>query len=155
MIKCLFLGHIISDTMKFCFLFFEVFIPYTVAFWILFGEDRTKNEREGQGPYDDWNKFNDLVYAIWSVRYLMFIIQKVPVPILNFKKVRRVFPSILLVSVQPLLIYYGARCFTDQKGLCKPQGGPRRSILYFTFYILTTISDDVGGHIQLGCAGEQ
>ena len=32
------LGSVINDTMKFAFLFFEFFIPYTVGFWILFGK---------------------------------------------------------------------------------------------------------------------
>lgn len=31
------LGSVINDTIKFTFLFFEFYIPYTVAFWILFG----------------------------------------------------------------------------------------------------------------------
>lgn len=31
------LGHVIDATIKFGFLFFEVFIPYCCAFWILFG----------------------------------------------------------------------------------------------------------------------
>ncbi len=32
------IGHIITATLKFAFLFFELFIPYCCAFWIIFGE---------------------------------------------------------------------------------------------------------------------
>ena len=31
------LGRVITDTMKFAFLFFEFYIPYVVCFWIVFG----------------------------------------------------------------------------------------------------------------------
>ena len=65
------LGDIISDTMKFAFLFFEFFIPYTVAFWILFGENRTGDEVEKAHP--DWVQFNDLVYSIWTVSNTLLI----------------------------------------------------------------------------------
>ena len=51
--------------MKFAFLFFEFFIPYTVAFWILFGGNRTGDDKEIAHP--DWKQFNDLVYSIWTV----------------------------------------------------------------------------------------
>ena len=32
------LGSVAKDTLKFAFLFFEFFIPYTMAFWIIFGD---------------------------------------------------------------------------------------------------------------------
>ena len=54
-----FSGSVISDTMKFAFLFFEFFIPYTVGFWILFGNKENSTV--------DWKKFNDLTYSVWSV----------------------------------------------------------------------------------------
>ena len=38
------LGSVISDTIKFTFLFFEFYIPYTVAFWILFGGNENAGE---------------------------------------------------------------------------------------------------------------
>jgi len=50
---------VIEDTMKFAFLFFEFFIPYTVGFWIIFGG---KEESE-----TDWKNFNDLTYSVWTV----------------------------------------------------------------------------------------
>ena len=54
--------------MKFAFLFFEFFIPYTVAFWILFGENRTGfKDSKDEKPHADWMQFNDLVYSIWTV----------------------------------------------------------------------------------------
>lgn len=49
------LGHVMSDTMKFVFLFFEFFIPYTCAFWISFGGI------EG----DKYQDFNDVVYNVF------------------------------------------------------------------------------------------
>ena len=52
-------GSVIEDTMKFAFLFFEFFIPYTVGFWIIFGG------REDSSI--DWKNFNDLVYSVWNV----------------------------------------------------------------------------------------
>ena len=32
------LGSVINDTLKFAFLFFEFFIPYTMGFWIIYGD---------------------------------------------------------------------------------------------------------------------
>ena len=32
------LGSVAKDTLKFAFLFFEFFIPYTMGFWIIFGD---------------------------------------------------------------------------------------------------------------------
>lgn len=31
------LGHVMKDTITFAFIFFEFFVPYCVAFWIIFG----------------------------------------------------------------------------------------------------------------------
>lgn len=62
------LGHVMRDTILFAFLFFEFFVPYTVAFWILFGGDRNakKITKEGEEPVD-WEKFHDLVFSVWQV----------------------------------------------------------------------------------------
>ena len=49
------LGHVLTDTLKFGFLFFEFFIPYVCAFWILFG---------GQ-PGTQFEYFNDVVYQVF------------------------------------------------------------------------------------------
>ncbi|XP_065663254.1 uncharacterized protein LOC100208925 isoform X1 [Hydra vulgaris] len=49
------LGHVIADTAKFAFLFFEFFIPYVCAFWILFGG------LEGT----EFETFNDLVNQVF------------------------------------------------------------------------------------------
>lgn len=38
------LGSVIADTLKFAFLFFEFYIPYAVAFWILFGGDHKASQ---------------------------------------------------------------------------------------------------------------
>ena len=60
----LFSGSVIEDTMKFAFLFFEFFIPYTVGFWIIFGGP--------ENPDTDWTKFNDLIYSVWGVSIYLF-----------------------------------------------------------------------------------
>ena len=49
------LGHVASDTMKFAFLFFEFFIPYVCAFWILFGGLKGS----------EYEYFNDLVNQVF------------------------------------------------------------------------------------------
>ena len=59
------LGSVISDTMKFAFLFFEFFIPYTVGFWILFGGS-THAKTMGENA-ENWEEFNDLTFSVWSV----------------------------------------------------------------------------------------
>lgn len=51
------LGHVVDATFKFGFLFFEVFIPYCCAFWILFGS-RADTE---------FNHFNDLIYQVFMM----------------------------------------------------------------------------------------
>lgn len=58
-------GSVIADTMKFAFLFFEFFIPYTVGFWILFGGP-LHGKKMGEEA-KDWEKFNDLTFSVWSV----------------------------------------------------------------------------------------
>ena len=51
------LGHVIDATIKFAFLFFELFIPYCCAFWIIFGG--TKGT--------EFQNFNDLVYQVFMM----------------------------------------------------------------------------------------
>ena len=68
------LGSVISDTMKFAFLFFEFFIPYTVAFWILFGGN-LHGQTMGEDSAENWEKFNDLTFSVWSVSNI-FLPQK-------------------------------------------------------------------------------
>ena len=63
------LGSVIADTLKFAFLFFEFFIPYTVGFWILFGGP-VHGKQMGENK-KDWQNFNDLVFSVWQVSYLM------------------------------------------------------------------------------------
>ena len=60
------LGSVIQDTLKFAFLFFEFFIPYTVGFWILFGGP-VHGKKMGENS-KDWQNFNDLVFSVWQVR---------------------------------------------------------------------------------------
>ena len=62
------LGHVMSDTITFAFLFFEFFIPYSVGFWILFGgPTHAEMIRNGGESPVDWERFNDLVYSVWQV----------------------------------------------------------------------------------------
>lgn len=49
------LGHVVTDTMKFGFLFFEFFIPYVCAFWILFGGK----------PETEFYYLNDVIYNVF------------------------------------------------------------------------------------------
>ena len=51
------LGHVIGATVKFAFLFFEIFIPYCCAFWILFGEQKGT----------EFEVFNDLIYQVFMM----------------------------------------------------------------------------------------
>ena len=51
------LGHVMVSTFQFTFLFFEIFIPYCCAFWILFG----------QKPGTEFMYFNDLVYQVFMM----------------------------------------------------------------------------------------
>ena len=65
------LGSVIIDTLKFSFLFFEFFIPYSVGFWILFGGEENSKIIEANGQSgEDWLKFHDLVFSTWQVEYV-------------------------------------------------------------------------------------
>ena len=62
------IGHIIDDTLKFGFLYFEIYVPYVCAFWIIFGgkknaEIMRSNEQDSSG----WENFNDLMYSVWQL----------------------------------------------------------------------------------------
>ncbi|XP_066927224.1 uncharacterized protein [Clytia hemisphaerica] len=57
------LGHVVDDTIKFGFLFFEFFIPYTCAFWMLFG-GKANAEKVGD---DTWLKVNDIIFSIYQM----------------------------------------------------------------------------------------
>ena len=60
------LKSVIADTMKFAFLFFEFFIPYTVGFWILFG-GKSNGKIMGEDSAKHWEKFQDLTFSVWSM----------------------------------------------------------------------------------------
>ena len=51
------LGHVIDATVKFGFLFFEIFIPYCCAFWIIFGSIKGT----------EFQHFNDLLYQVFMM----------------------------------------------------------------------------------------
>lgn len=62
------IGHIIDDTLKFGFLYFEVYVPYVCAFWIVFGGKKNAAIMESQGQDSKgWENFNDLMYSVWQL----------------------------------------------------------------------------------------
>ncbi|XP_065055117.1 uncharacterized protein LOC135683708 [Rhopilema esculentum] len=62
------LGHVMQDTLRFAFLFFEFFIPYVCAFWIIFGGEKNAQKMEAASAESvDWKKFNDLTFSVWMV----------------------------------------------------------------------------------------
>ena len=62
------LAHIMRDTLRFGFLYFEFFIPYIIAFWMLFGgnERGAVMVKNGQSS-DGWQNVNDLIYSVWLI----------------------------------------------------------------------------------------
>ena len=62
------LGSVIVDTIRFTFLFFEFYIPYTVAFWILFGGNKNAAvmDKDNYNSWD-WREFHDLTFSMWSM----------------------------------------------------------------------------------------
>lgn len=64
------IGQIVDDTIKFAFLFFEVFIPFVFGFWIIFGghENAEKITALGENP-EDWETFDKLLYSVWAIAY--------------------------------------------------------------------------------------
>ena len=64
------LGSVISDTLRFAILFFEFFIPYTVAFWIIFGDGHYGSGNSGEGSTEtrhNWNHFHDRIFSTWAM----------------------------------------------------------------------------------------
>ena len=65
------LGYVCDDTLKFAFLFFEFFIPYVCAFYMLFGGKENamimiSNDQDASG----WQELNDLVYSVYQITLL-------------------------------------------------------------------------------------
>lgn len=62
------IGHIIDDTLKFGFLYFEIYVPFVCAFWIIFGGKKNAEimEKAGQDS-KGWADFNDLMYSVWQL----------------------------------------------------------------------------------------
>jgi len=62
------LGHVMKDTITFAFIFAEFFIPYSVAFWILFGGSTNAVKIEAAEEESvDWKNFNDVIFSVWQV----------------------------------------------------------------------------------------
>lgn len=62
------IGHIIDDTLKFGFLYFEIYVPYVCAFWIVFGGSKNAAIMEQNGQDSKgWEDFNDLMYSVWQL----------------------------------------------------------------------------------------
>ena len=81
------LGSVVTDTMKFAFLFFEFYIPYVVGFWIVFGRPdhaaKIRGDDENTDP-NNWKKFNDLMLSVWSVSVIV-LKMKIKMSVLRFK----------------------------------------------------------------------
>lgn len=61
-------GHIINDILKFGFLYFEFFIPYVCAFWMIFGGEKNAAKMQGKGQDSSgWRNFSDLTYSVWQL----------------------------------------------------------------------------------------
>ena len=60
------LGHVIVDTGRFTFLFFEIFIPYAVGFWVLFG-GHVNAVKAGEDDPEDWHLFHDSLFSALTV----------------------------------------------------------------------------------------
>ena len=60
------LGHVIVDTGRFTFLFFEFFVPYAAGFWILFGGHVNATKAEEDDP-EDWHLFHDSLFSTLQV----------------------------------------------------------------------------------------
>ena len=52
------MSHVISDTLKFAFLFFVFYIPYAASFWMIFGQ-----RQKVQG----YSEVNDLLYSMFRM----------------------------------------------------------------------------------------
>ena len=60
------LGNIILASLKFCFLYFGLIIPYIIVFWINFGGyDNAKMMISKNQSADGWKQANDLMYSTW------------------------------------------------------------------------------------------
>lgn len=59
------IGHIIKDTLKFGFLYFEFYFPYVCAFWIVFGHTTLASK-----GISELQNFNDLMYSVWQMTYV-------------------------------------------------------------------------------------
>ena len=77
----------VTDTLKFAFLFFEFYIPYVVGFWIVFGgpdhSAKIRGDDENTDP-NNWEKFNDLMLSLWSASVIVLKI-KIKMSVLRFE----------------------------------------------------------------------
>ncbi|XP_065663977.1 transient receptor potential channel pyrexia isoform X2 [Hydra vulgaris] len=62
------LGHIMKDTIKFCFLFMEFFFPFVIAFWLMFGgEENALKMIENNESSSGWENLDDVIYSVWLI----------------------------------------------------------------------------------------
>jgi len=62
------LGHVVQDTLKFAFLFFEFFIPYVCAFWMLFGGEKNSQKMKEAGlEGEGYRQMNDLIFSVYQM----------------------------------------------------------------------------------------
>ena len=62
------IGHIADDTLRFLFLYLQLFIPYVCAFWIIFGgaENAAIMKKAGHAT-ESWRNINDLIYTVSQI----------------------------------------------------------------------------------------
>ncbi|XP_060608623.1 uncharacterized protein LOC132760627 isoform X3 [Ruditapes philippinarum] len=65
-------GAMISDLLKFAFLYFEFYIPYLCAFWMIFGGNKYPEGTAGQAnrtelTVDGFINFNEAMFSLWRM----------------------------------------------------------------------------------------
>ncbi|XP_053393911.1 uncharacterized protein LOC123525348 isoform X2 [Mercenaria mercenaria] len=65
-------GAMISDLLKFAFLYFEFYIPYLCAFWMIFGgnkypEGSAGNPNRTEVSVDGFVNFNEAMFSLWRM----------------------------------------------------------------------------------------
>ena len=62
------LGSVVGDTLKFFFLLFEFYVPFTIGFFITFGG---KENSQLMGVHStDWKNINDIMFSLWQVSFV-------------------------------------------------------------------------------------
>jgi len=68
------LGQVIVATGKFAFLFFIFYVPFFIAFWVMFGGDQNGDKIASKFDAalgDAFRKLNDVIYTVWTLTVLV------------------------------------------------------------------------------------